>query len=149
MRQKRITQLEILSGWKDIANYLGQGVRTVQRYERDLGLPVRRPAGRCRGAVIATKAEIDAWISASPLRQGLIRSLSVSDNRETIKVLRHQLADLHRLRVEAAQLRNEITTSREALKVSRQLLHETLHVVVCSRHRTADILTFDPKKNAN
>jgi hypothetical protein len=41
---------EILSGWKDIANYLGKGVRTVQRYGREMGLPIHRPAGmRPRG----------------------------------------------------------------------------------------------------
>jgi len=37
--------LEILSGWKEIACHLGRGVRTVQRYERELGLPIRRPLG--------------------------------------------------------------------------------------------------------
>ncbi len=31
----------VLNSWKEIACYLGRGVRTVQRYERDLGLPVR------------------------------------------------------------------------------------------------------------
>ena len=39
MARIRIRQLEIFSGWKDIANYLGKGVRTIQRYERELGLP--------------------------------------------------------------------------------------------------------------
>jgi hypothetical protein len=38
-------QTMILKGWKDIAKYLGCGVRTVQRWEK-LGLPVRRPAHR-------------------------------------------------------------------------------------------------------
>jgi hypothetical protein len=126
VHQQKITQIEILSGWKDIANYLGQGVRTVQRYERDLGLPVRRTAGRCKGAVIATKAEIDAWISARPLRQGLSRSLPASNDTEIFEAFRNQLADLHRLRVEAAQLRTEMTASRQALKMSIELLHETL-----------------------
>ena len=31
-----------LHGWKDIASYFGRSVRTVQRWERDFGLPVRR-----------------------------------------------------------------------------------------------------------
>ena len=35
----------VLSSWKDIAKYMGKGVRTVQRWERHLGLPVRRPNG--------------------------------------------------------------------------------------------------------
>jgi hypothetical protein len=60
--------LEIFSGWKEIANYFGKGVRTVQRYERELRLPVHRPAGRSHAAVIATKAELDAWVAASAKR---------------------------------------------------------------------------------
>lgn len=40
---KKAAGIEILSGWKEIANYLRKGVRTVQRYERELGLPIRRP----------------------------------------------------------------------------------------------------------
>src|SRR5215472_912210 len=50
----------ILSGWKEIANYLGRGVRTAQRYEIEKHLPIRRPAGE---SVIATKSEIDRWVS--------------------------------------------------------------------------------------
>jgi hypothetical protein len=60
--------LEIFSGWKEIANYFGKGVRTVQRYERELRLPVRRPAGKSHAAVIATKAELDAWVAAGAKR---------------------------------------------------------------------------------
>jgi hypothetical protein len=50
----------IHKGWKDIAKYLGCGVRTVQRWEK-LGLPVRRPTG-IRSAVVAITEEIDAWV---------------------------------------------------------------------------------------
>jgi hypothetical protein len=52
----------ILNSWKEIASYLGRGVRTVQRWERDLGLPVRRPHGRKRSTVMALVREIDAWL---------------------------------------------------------------------------------------
>src|SRR5215475_10588575 len=68
-RPRKIEPPQFLSGWKEIANYLGKGVRTVQRYEGDLGLPVRRPAGKPRGSVLATRAEIDAWVSATPFRE--------------------------------------------------------------------------------
>jgi hypothetical protein len=65
---RKSARLEIFSGWKDIANYLRRGVRTVQRYERQLGLPIHRPAGKSTGAVIATKAELDGWVAAGPTR---------------------------------------------------------------------------------
>ena len=60
-------QPHFLNGWKEIANYLGKGVRTVQRYERNFALPVRRPSGRSGGAVMATPAEIDDWVNASAM----------------------------------------------------------------------------------
>jgi hypothetical protein len=58
--------LEIFSGWKEIASYLRKGVRTVQRYERELGLPIHRPNGKTVGAVMAAKKELDDWVSAAP-----------------------------------------------------------------------------------
>ena len=36
--------MALLNGWKQIANYLGRGVRTIQRWE-SLGLPVRQRHG--------------------------------------------------------------------------------------------------------
>jgi hypothetical protein len=61
-----MTKGRVLNSWKEIANYLGRGVRTVQRYERELGLPVRRPHGRSRSAVIALSDELDVWLRAAP-----------------------------------------------------------------------------------
>ena len=58
----------ILNSWKEIASYLGRGVRTVQRYEQAYKLPVRRPAGRDRTAVMALSEELDSWLSSSPTR---------------------------------------------------------------------------------
>jgi len=57
---------EVLTSWKEIASYIGRGVRTVQRWERQLGLPVRRKA-RC-STVTALSSEIDAWIAGGDVR---------------------------------------------------------------------------------
>ena len=59
---------KILNSWKEIANYLGRGVRTVQRYERELKLPVRRPASKDRSAVLAFSDELDRWLEKASLR---------------------------------------------------------------------------------
>ncbi len=56
---------DVLNSWKEIASYLGRGVRTVQRWEQELNLPVRRPRGKSRSAVIALKTEIDVWLHQS------------------------------------------------------------------------------------
>jgi hypothetical protein len=88
----------VLTSWKDIARYLGKGVRTVQRWERTLGLPVRRTTQEKKSVVLAIPEEIDLWIRCqrfagrglgSPDRATLLRTLNElrSENRE----LRRQL----------------------------------------------------------
>jgi DNA-binding transcriptional regulator YiaG len=63
---------QILNSWKEIAAHMGRGVRTVQRWEQELGLPVRRPRGKSRSAVIALAADLDEWLHRAPV--GLDRS---------------------------------------------------------------------------
>ena len=64
-RVAALSQIMILKGWKDIAKYLGCGIRTVQRWQV-LGLPVRRPAHRRRSAVVAVSEDLDAWLRSEP-----------------------------------------------------------------------------------
>jgi TolB-like protein/Flp pilus assembly protein TadD len=52
---------DVLDSWKEIAVYLKREVRTVQRWEKNLGLPVRRLSRDKQGAVFAYRSEIDAW----------------------------------------------------------------------------------------
>lgn len=49
--------------WKGIANYLKSSVRTVQRWEKDEGLPVHRHPHARQDTVYAYQDEIDAWRS--------------------------------------------------------------------------------------
>src|SRR5271169_4754048 len=53
-----------LNSWKEIAGYLGRDLRTVQRWEREKGLPVHRVPGGKRQAVFAFQGEIDCWLQA-------------------------------------------------------------------------------------
>ena len=53
----------VLTSWKDIARYMGKGVRTVQRWEQDFGLPVRRPHGSNKKAVLARPRDLDLWVA--------------------------------------------------------------------------------------
>lgn len=54
-----------LTCWKDIASYLGKGVRTVQRWEQEFGLPVRRPNGIShKSPVSADPRDLDAWLKS-------------------------------------------------------------------------------------
>lgn len=52
---------ERLVSWKEIATYLNRGARTVQRWEREEGLPVHRLRHDKLGSVYAYKSELDAW----------------------------------------------------------------------------------------
>ena len=60
--------IPVLSSWKEIASYLGRGIRTVQRYEQELHLPVRRVTGRTRSSVLALKSDLDVWLNDAPVR---------------------------------------------------------------------------------
>lgn len=64
MEAELLMAYDLLNGWKEIANYVGRGVRTVQRWEHDLGFPAHRPRRKPRSAVIAFKHEIDLWLQS-------------------------------------------------------------------------------------
>jgi hypothetical protein len=75
-----------------------KGVRTVQRYEGEAGLPVRRPSARNKGLVFAWPEELDAWISK--------QSVSTESNSE-IELLRLR-STVTRLEAENEVLRHEL-----------------------------------------
>src|SRR5215475_3018600 len=107
-RPRKVDGPQFLSGWKDIANYLGKGVRTVQRYERQLGLPVRRPAGKPWGSVVATRGELDAWVSASAIREAYCLTAPVLDSMYKTGDIRSGLSEMIRLRRQMSELRAEV-----------------------------------------
>jgi hypothetical protein len=53
---------DVLNGWKEIASHLGRSARSVQRWERDLGLPIHRIPTPDGGSIVyASRSEVDAW----------------------------------------------------------------------------------------
>jgi hypothetical protein len=62
MRSTR-NEARFLGSWKEIAAYLGKGVRTVQRWEQEVGLPVSRPEKAHKGVVLARQTN---WINGLP-----------------------------------------------------------------------------------
>ena len=81
----------VLSSWKDIARYLGKGVRTVQRWERDLGLPVRRPIGAAqKSAVVLHRGDVDAWLATRFAARAIARE-SVQSRHGRRESLRAEL----------------------------------------------------------
>jgi len=53
-----------LDSWKEIAAFFGRDERTVNRWEKELGLPVHRLPG-AKGRVYAFAEELVAWLAAS------------------------------------------------------------------------------------
>ena len=60
--------MELLSGWKEIAEHLHLGVRTAQRWER-LGLPVRRVSDSPCSPVVALPDELELWARTRDIRE--------------------------------------------------------------------------------
>ncbi len=52
-----------LDSWKEIAAFFGRDERTVNRWEKELGLPVHRLPGT-KGRVYAFSEELSAWLAA-------------------------------------------------------------------------------------
>jgi len=110
---------EVFSGWKEIANYLGKGVRTVQRYERELGLPVRRPTGRERGSVMATKVELDAWVAARPLiHEFQLTWHKAASLASPIASMKNHVDEMRTLYAEMRGLRSDLQASVRLLRES-------------------------------
>jgi|SRR5215470_10423666 len=56
------TKLGSLNSWKEISAYLDRGVRTVQRWERELALPIHRIGRGPKSPVHAFPSELQAWM---------------------------------------------------------------------------------------
>ena len=127
VRETKAQAPEILTGWKSIAKHLGMGVRTVQRYERQMGLPIRRPAGKLRGAVLATKSELDAWIAASPIRQTFQLTNTASNlHLRSLSAVKAGVAEMHALREQMVALRDEVRISMWSLSNNIKILRADL-----------------------
>ncbi len=95
----------VLSSWKEIAAYFGKGVRTVQRWERELELPVRRPGGQ-QHIVMALPSELDSW-----MRRRLPNGERVPPEAARLRI--------HELHAQAARL---VETTRRVEAITRQLM---------------------------
>jgi hypothetical protein len=114
---KKLDERQYLTSWKEIAAYMRCGVRTVQRYEREFGLPVRRPTGKLRGSVMATRAEIDAWVAAGPIRE-TFKLVRVEQNSRTLsqtKRIEDGISAMRKLKDQMQALRAETRTALNLL----------------------------------
>ena len=116
----------ILNDWKEIANHLGRGVRTVQRWEQ-LGLPVRRPKGTDRSAVLALSEELDEWVKRCATHGNVqppqfpagLNQLTASLNR-TVDLITQVRAERQQLSERTQELRVQIHRARARHSLAAQ-----------------------------
>lgn len=120
---------QLLTSWKEIAAHLGKGVRTVQRWEQELGLPVRRPA-KSRHIVVALAPELDRWIEQ--LSQPAPKCCTCRDELETTK---RTVADL---RLQVATLESELNAALMALQARDGGRNAPGHEIVSARRAQSD-----------
>lgn len=120
---------DLLNNWKEIASYLGRGTRTVQRWEEELGMPVRRIRGHSRSAVSALKSELDGWMkersagtenASDAQANGTVRNARAlrEMNKEHLKILHEKRQQMRSL---LRDLSKRLHQTREILAV----LHST------------------------
>jgi hypothetical protein len=124
---------QILNGWKEISGYVKRGIRTTQRWEARLGMPVHRLARKGRNVVVAFSDELDGWISRrSPSPEPL---LQMQNNMSSLVWHTAELASQTRTLEE--QLRRSLEThqTRIASRIRPRMLAP-------ARHPTGVLLPF-------
>jgi hypothetical protein len=101
MRQD-LNSSQRLNSWKEIASYLGRGVRTVQRWEHELKLPVHRIGYGKRSPVYALTTELNFWVSTSEALRNTVHVPKPvlqmpSPTGSPVEDSRRLLADMHSL----------------------------------------------------
>jgi predicted DNA-binding transcriptional regulator AlpA len=115
----------VLSSWKDIARYLGKGVRTVQRWERHLGLPVRRPIGASqKSAVVLYRGDVDAWLATRFSARTLLKDgeEGTQSSRSARSALKEGIRTARELRIANQKLTEQIIASIRLLNERCDLL---------------------------
>jgi len=122
---------QVLTSWKEIAAYMGKGVRTVQRWEAEMELPVRRP-GADRHIVLAFPQELDAWarrkLEVPPEPNASSKEMQQQHTYAQLQRMRNLVQIMmHRLetnRVYAEKLRQQCESSRFAVKQRKSAITE-------------------------
>lgn len=130
---------DVLNSWKEIASYLGRGVRTVQRWEHDLAMPVRRPRAKSRSAVIALPAELDAWLRTAPqheLEAPLKPSAPQAGHAADLSTAERLRRQCHELREHHRALMVNLMESLETLQNSMKASRESENLQLPSKPRT-------------
>lgn len=124
MRQNTEVAPTVLNSWKEIASYLQRGVRTVQRWERDLHLPVHRIGTGKRSPVYATVSELKFWLATSAAARREYSNTAQEEPRPALVTRRE---------------RSAVEDSRRLLVSVRELARQIAETSVRQRRQTEDL----------
>ena len=88
----------MLSSWKEIAHFFGKGVRTVQRWEKTLDLPIHRPPGAPSNVVLARTSDLEEWMHGGHANRAALDneddSTSSAAMTDALASLEHEVTSL-------------------------------------------------------
>jgi hypothetical protein len=142
---------QILNGWKEISSHIERGVRTAQRWEALLGMPVHRPALKDRAAVVAFSDELEAWLSrTSPaVREAHV---AINGKEQGNESLQRVLDNMTSLVSKTSQLALQMRVLEQQLRRSRKIHHHRIKSRALARSASAtsrsmgSVLTLRPRK---
>jgi hypothetical protein len=127
MRQPPTKNAQTLNSWKEIASYLGRGVRTVQRWESELQLPVHRMGRSERSPVFAFPRELDIWLRR---QAGVERySHNVAPNATEPDCWKNRLSNLNRSARLASRAMQLINVQQAHTRSIAEQLERMAHLV--------------------
>jgi len=134
-------EVRVLGSWKEIAAYLGKGVRTVQRWEHEFGLPVMRPQKAHKGHVLSSTDKLDRWLVTKWTQ--LPSGKEPSPNAESANAV---IRDFRRLRQANRELIHDLRQAMEGLRGESEALvravsgaSETKSRTTQKSHRSSDV----------
>ncbi len=142
---------QILNGWKEISSYTRRSVRTVQRWEARLGLPVYRPALKDRSAVVAFSDELDRWISRASPDAGEEDAVLNGSEENDADLLR-MLDNMSTMILDTAELSSPMRLLQEQLRQSLRIYHQWIaskthaHPTSVPSREMGPVLTFRPRQ---
>jgi hypothetical protein len=116
---------QILNGWKEISSHFKRSVRTVQRWEGRLELPVYRPALKDRSAVMAFSDELDRWISRASPDMGE-EDVVLNGNKANDAVLLQVLDNVSAMVSDTAEFSSQLRLLQEQLRQSLKLYRHAI-----------------------
>lgn len=122
---------QTLNSWKEIASFLDRGVRTAQRWERDLQLPVHRIGRGARSPVYAVVRELKFWMTTSEAdsvhARPLARPVLVQPNGNKIRGT--AIEESHRLMAESMKLVRSVAESSVRHQRQAELLQKHIRAI--------------------